>query len=300
MKKIILFIVISIVPCDIISKNEDEDLSEQIKIGNFALPTAQQVGPLFSIGQNILETNNLQLYGYFNHQRGEHTLLSQATPNVLYGLSDACSLFIGVPVTIKFKDCDIKTSGAQDFFVQTEYAFFDKTMHDASMQATALAAIIFPSGSGVNIKFPSVDERETSIRSNALSFLLGGTASYIGVRWYFFVSTGGLIVASRSRTKQGNQFLYQAGIGRNIGNPFGSIFNWMIEFNGTYSWRDKANDMLAKNSGGNTLYISPSLWFSTDRLIIQLGIGIPVVQHLFGNQNKNHFTLACNIGWRFT
>jgi hypothetical protein len=47
------------------------------------------------------------------------------------------------------------------------------------------------------------------------------------------------------------------------------------------------------------VFITPSLWISSEHLILQLGLGLPATQHLYGHQNKKDYLLAANLGWTF-
>lgn len=69
------------------------------------------------------------------------------------------------------------------------------------------------------------------------------------------------------------------------------IFALMVEADGQYSEKDKINGIINPNSGGNVVFITPSLWISSKKLILQFGIGFPVVQDLYGNQNKMNYGL---------
>jgi hypothetical protein len=97
----------------------------------------------------------------------------------------------------------------------------------------------------------------------------------------------------------GNQFLYQYGIGRNINSPSGWIFAWIIEGDGTYAWKNKENHIKQPNSGESTFYITPSLWISSSRILLQLGVGYPVIQDLFGKQKTNYLSVNANFGVTF-
>jgi hypothetical protein len=88
-----------------------------------------------------------------------------------------------------------------------------------------------------------------------------------------------VLTTERHRTKAGNQVLYQFGLGRNIPSPCGWIFAWQIEFDGEYSWKSKFKDLRIAIQAGNVIYITPSFWASSEKLIFQLGAGYPAVQH---------------------
>ncbi|KTD71733.1 hypothetical protein Lste_0018 [Legionella steelei] len=66
---------------------------------------------------------------------------------------------------------------------------------------------------------------------------------------------------------------------------------------GQYSQRNKINGGIDFNSGGNVVYVTPSLWVSSKKLIVQLGVGLPVTQNLYGNQTKDSYLLVANLGW---
>ena len=93
----------------------------------------------------------------------------------------------------------------------------------------------------------------------------------------------------------------KGGLGRNIDTPNNtSILNWLVEFNGIYTQRDTINGTVDPNSGGHILFVGPSIWFSTPRTIIQIGIEFPVFQRSFGNQTgKTNFYLGIQLEWKF-
>ena len=73
----------------------------------------------------------------------------------------------------------------------------------------------------------------------------------------------------------------------------------MIELFGIYNQRNKMHGAIDYNSGGNTFFIGPSLWFSTKQLVVQIGIAFPVAQHNHGMQAKDTYFIAANIGFKF-
>jgi hypothetical protein len=108
------------------------------------------------------------------------------------------------------------------------------------------------------------------------------------------------LTTSQNNTKFGNEFLYQFGVGRNIFSIDSQwIVTWMIEANGQFNEKDKIKGRTNLNSGGNTIYVTPSLWISSKKTIFQLGFGLPITQHLYGNQKKNNYLLLANFGWTF-
>jgi hypothetical protein len=73
----------------------------------------------------------------------------------------------------------------------------------------------------------------------------------------------------------------------------------LIEVDGIASQSDIIKGIEDKNSGGNTISITPSLWISNMFTIMQFGVTIPLLQHLRGNQNKVSYILNANFGFTF-
>jgi hypothetical protein len=265
------------------------DDKEPPKIGNFAVTNSPS--SLISFGQHIVSKNHGIVYFFADYFAGKRRHNTDLIPSLLYGVTDNFSVFFNVPIAASLKYDDNHSSGLEDMFLQTEYAFYsDKTCQYTEL-ATLVANVTFPTGS-------SKKNPNTGIGTS--SFLLGATYNRTYTDWYGFTSPGVILTTSDEGTKYGNQFLYQFGLGRNI---FSINSEWtialLVELNGNYTQKNKIRGTTDPNSGGNVINITPSLWISSNNLILQLGIGVPAVQHLNGQQNKNEYLLAANIGWSF-
>lgn len=259
-------------------------------IGNFALPPSQQPAALVGFGANMLDAGVAQLFIAPDEFIGKHRVISDIVPSALFGITDDLSIYFNFPFTTFYRDgCDI-SHGAEDFFVQMEYVFYNKSTRCYLDQATILAAVYFPTGS--IHKSPS-----TGFGSPAL--FLGATYYHTLVDWFFFVAPGATLTTSDHRTKYGNQFFYQGGFGRCLPSPKGWIYAWMIEIDGQYNQKNRIRGVKDPNSGGNSIFITPSVWVSSRKLVVQFGVGFPVNQNFFGDQHKFNHTLYLNVGWTF-
>lgn len=286
MKKLIFIFLVFI--STIYSKDADEE--GQLKEGNLALPPSQQLSPLFSFGQNIVGKDVLQAYSYFDWLKGKKQKSILAIPAILYGITEDLSVFINVPVFIKNKVCNNKSSGISDIYAQFEYAAYSKSSLTAVDMWTLLATLFLPTGS--NKKNPA-----NGLGSPAI--FLGTTLSHLAIDWYVYTSYGAILTTPKNNNKMGNQFLYQFGFGRNIPTSPEWILTWILEFNGIYNQRDKFCGLFDVNSGGNIIYIGPSLWLSSKKFIFQAGISFPALQKLFGKQSKVDYFAAINFGYTF-
>lgn len=286
---IIVFLFFTLRICFNNVKAEDTDEVETLKIGNFSLRTSQQPGPLLGIGERIIEKGQIQFFLFANASTGKNNYKTDIRPIFVYGITDKLAFYTEIPYSPRNKEGINKSSGLEDILITLEYAFYQKSSKYSTDQATVLSTISFPTGS---------NQKNPSIGFGSPSFLLGATYNHTTVTWFYFGAIGIILPTKHNSFKAGNEFLYEAGIGRNICTPPGWIYAWMIEFLGQYSWKDTINNHKDPNSGGNVFSIVPSLWASSNKLTLQLGIG-STIQHLFGNQFKQHLSLNFAFGWTF-
>lgn len=263
---------------------------EPPKIGNFALPVSQQPAALFGFGGNIIDKGEVQLYFFADAFQGKKRAVIDLIPSILFGVTDDLSLYFVFPYTPLLRDGRHRSSGLEDCFVQLEYAFYNKSTLTYVDQATIVANITAPTGSS---------KRNPPTGFGAPSLFLGATYYHVRVDWFVFVAPGAVMIASEHRTKFGDQFLYQFGVGRNIPSPEGTIYAWMVEVDGQYNKKNRMHGKLDPDSGGNTIWLTPSLWISNKDFLLQVGASVPLNQNLFGKQRKFDYAVNLNFAWSF-
>ena len=275
------------------AKEEKEDSSKEEsppRIGNFSLPTSQQPAALFGFGGNIIEKGEIQLYFFADDFVGKKRIVSDLIPGVLFGITDDWSIFFNTPVTPLMKNDKDQSRGLEDWFVQLEYAFYNKSTYCYQDQATVVANITFPTGS---------IRKNPNTGFGAPSIFLGTTYYRTMVDWVLFTAYGGVLTFSEHRTKYGDQFLYQWGVSRYVPSPKGWIFAWMLELDGQYNKKDRIRGKIDPDSGGNVVYLTPSIWASSKVFLFQFGVSIPLNQNFFGKQNKFDYALNLNMAYSF-
>lgn len=262
------------------------------KAGNFALSRiSQQPGSFIAFGENIAEKGSVQLNIAGSYIKGRAQYQTETIPNLIVCPSDTSSILFATPYAIKFKDEDERSSGIEDMIVQFEHAFYSSSNKCYTNQATIVLNTSLPTGKA---------SKHPATGFGASTYFIGGTFLRSYVDWLLFTSHGALITSSHHGTKFGNAFLYQFGLGKNIAYVDEKwIFNWFLEAIGQYTQKNKIAGKIDPDSGGNVILLIPSLWLSTDHIILQFGVGKPIVQHLFGVQNKNHYVLFGNFAWTF-
>lgn len=262
---------------------------EAVPAGNYAVSPRTQVGPLISFGQTLIGQNAFfpQVYSFF--QQGPHNYSSVIAPSAIYGIRDDLALFLFAPISLRNRGGPFHSSGMNDTLLQVEYGYYSLSRKEYSLQGTVLAAVQFPTGSS---------SKQPPTGAGWFSYFLGTTFAYLSDTWYAFVSPGVNIPTARHGTKEGVSYLYQWGIARYIAalSPQGWVFNLMVEFDGTYNQRSKVGGSTNPNSGGNVLFITPSICLASETLFIQFGVGWPAIQQLNGHQTRIAYAIASNVG----
>lgn len=274
------------------SKEGDPDEVEaiQVKEGNLILSGSQQPAPLFGFGQNIIGKNETQLYFYADSFKISTTRNSTFMPGILYGIKDNFSAYFNIPISQSSQILDGKhlKSLTASASLQFEYAYYSKVKKFSTTQATVLAALSGPNGSAI---------KQPIGRSNSSNFFIGGTLCRTSVDWYVYGSIGELF--SLNKNNSGNVFLYQSGLGRNICHSKDWIYLFLVEALGASMQPNLISGVANANSGGNFIFIAPSIWVSSERLLLQFGVALPVYQKLNGNQGKYDYQIAFNCAWKF-
>jgi hypothetical protein len=271
--------------------NKKAEEEKTLKVGNYALPTSQQPGPLVSFGERIVGKDVLQFLLFGDHFQRQNGHFTDLLPGFVWGMTDAFSIFWSMPYAVTYKDRASHSSGIEDVFVQFEYAFYSLEKRYYTNQATLVCSVLFPTGS--NRATPPTG-------FGSPSYFLGATYNHTELDWLYFGSIGSLLTScTKHCTKFGPQLFYEFGFGRNIPSPKGWIYAWMVEIDGLYSCRNRIHGVTDPNSGGNLIIITPSIWVSNEKFIFQLGVGGPLYQHLFGNQIKYLYHIIFEAGYTF-
>lgn len=261
---------------------------EPPSIGNFALPTSQQPGPLFSFGQTLIGKNSLQLTAQSFSPYHFGGAFDVVDGSLTYGFTDNTSVYFLYPIKSDYATRQIRRTAINDVVVQLEQSVYNQSTTHFQDQATVVGSISLPL-SDANTLFAAKT-------FGAPSYFLGTTINRTTVDWLGFVSNGFMLTPTSNHVKLGSQLLYQAGVGRNILSVSEqSILTVVLECDGLYTEKNRVDGVIQPNSGSNYISLIPSLWFATKKFIINAGIGYPVVQHLNGNQNRTNYFLLGNL-----
>ncbi len=289
-KKILHFICLAFFTFFISTVYGRTELPEKLnapRLGNYALPGSQQVFPLVAFGQAVMGANVLQLGMPVTATVGsQNNYTTSITADILWGITDYLSLYVALPVSLRNRSQNSYSSGLNDMLIQFEGALLEAGDKYHAYTWTLVGNVTAPFGS---------IEKNPPTGFGATSFFVGSTFSYLDPIWYAFASSGLTMPLKGKDIQSGNQFLYQAGVGRNIPTSDKFIFSWILEFDGIYTTRNKINGVNDPNSGSNLIYMTPSLYLATRSWIFQLGAGYPIIQTVNGNQSKQYFLAVFDL-----
>lgn len=231
--------------------------NEPPTIGNFSLPASQQPGPFYSFGQNIVNKGDAQYFLTPNGSKSKTSDYFELSSSFLYGLSDQASVLFTVPYLLDNTSGIAHSSGYSNLNIQGEYAFYNTSNSQFTTQATVLGGVYFPTGSQHVIPPTGYD---------CPAYFLGGTYNTMFVNWLWFSSTGLQQPSNTGKIHYKPQFFYQSGLGHilsSMSNRY--IFLGLLELNGQTNGADKVSRFTRLNSSQNTVYLTPSLWFSTKK-----------------------------------
>lgn len=304
---------------DELSVVDQEDSDSPPSVGNFALPSPQQPGPLMSFGQTLIGQKYIQLSlnTFSPYSASAGGAFNTVNASAVYGLSDNTAFYFSYPIQDDIQTRTHRKAGLLDASVQLEHAVYSAGNNHYQEQATVLGAVTIPLNHESALLVKKRDEERRAIMrrggtteeiTRAVSrtkldygsptFFAGATYNRTYADWLGFVSPGFLITTPINQIQLGSQWYYQAGIGRNIYSISNeSILFALVELDGQYTEKDYMYDRYNPNSGGNVIDITPSIWFSMRHFIAQVGVGFPIVQNLYGNQTKTNYYIATNISW---
>lgn len=286
--------------------NQPSLTNEPPLLGNYSLETSQQPGPFFSFGQNIIDKNQF-IVSYlpsYIYSKGQSIL--EGDPSLLYGITDSMSLLVTLPYAFRYNNGTITRSGIGDLAIDLEYAFYNFENSKYSDQATIIFSPTFPISNLDAIskknnprqRVSGFSRKNSPASFSVNSYFIGATYSRMFIDWYGFLAPGALFIEKHDLIQEGKQYYYNLGIGRDIKSKEKKyIFAGLLELNGQYSAKTTLASNTVPNTGGNIIYVTPSLWFSTPKVVVQVGISLPINQYWYGDQSHISYYTASIITW---
>jgi hypothetical protein len=224
-------------------------------------------------------------------------------------------------------------SGLGDMTVMGQWRFYNNGA--SGTEAALLFGVKLPTGAtGARDRAGEVFEAEFQPGSGSVDPLIGIAATQRFGAWsldanvvYVFVSSG------TQQTNLGDRFQYNGAVSYRLigstaplsiaGGPPAAYahlghthtpakdvapsrapaaefaLDGVIELNGEWHDRERVAGVKDRNSGGNTVYLSPGLRASYERFSGFVSVGVPVVNHMNGLQSKPSYRVVSGLAVSF-
>jgi len=235
-------------------------------------------------------------------QRRERDVI--VIPNVLlYGATRDLALFAVFPYifrTLKFPDPETgnrinqKDNGIGDLSLIARYTVYAKDYPSGTFRLAPLFGIKIPTGDD--------DLRPITTDSFDLQFGVVSTVTWDFGRHELDADAVYRVNTEADNFDKGDSLTYDLSYQLRVfpwNLPERGVPNFIYlvaEANGFFAKRNSVNGSTVGNSGGNIVFLSPSLQYSARRYIIESSIQLPVIQDLNGDQIEADFVWT--IGFR--
>lgn len=245
---------------------------------------------------------------------GQELNVSQETLTGVYGAARDLTLGLSLPLVQKELEFEtsagtkkIHSSGFGDLSLVGVYRFYRRDVARATTQFSLIGGVKAPTGS------TSQSDRDGpslpgNTRRRLPRPLQPGSGSWDGIvgiagfqnldRLSFYASVQGKINSEDDNFRFGNNLHYDFTIDY-VTLAERNLF-FVLEFNGIRAGRHEENGSKVRNSGGDTLFVSPGIeYLPLPYLILESSVQIPVVQDLNGRQPEKRVSLVFGVRYLF-
>jgi hypothetical protein len=269
-------------PCPYEAQARAAEIAKKPEFKNF-LPA---IFPMFSLGNRMMPKGRFAALERYIYQKNENSSASILVPTVRYGITDKLTIRWHLPIFIDRTVGKKSSDGTSNLVGVIEYSLFKHRVKETNREYQ------FNLIAGMDFKTETHDAKP-SVGYGGTSFLVGTTGSSLSKKWYTFYSLAGAFSTTHNKQHPGSQFFYEIGAGYTIKHSILHNLCVLLEMDGILSDKDKLAQTANPNSGGNIIYLGPSIEYRYWTFLGAVGIQFPIVQHLNGNQDKRDFRFSC-------
>ena len=253
--------------------------------------TAWAHDPIFGLGPHVLFKGGIEIAPEVHVDEAGDTSVTETGLGLVYGLTGDWAAGIELPISIDKDNGSVSASGRSDASVFTKYRFW---RHD-TLGAQESAAVL------VKVKLDTGDKNKTpALGTGTTDTILGLAYGYEGRKWYRWAS----IRHRRNGTndaglRRGDKWLVDI-VGGIRPKPTGYLEPdtvWLLELNGEYGKRAKANGVELANTGGTEWFLSPGIFWTKRNFAVKAGVQIPIASDLNGNQEESDYRAKVVFEW---
>lgn len=238
--------------------------------------------PVFGLGPETIYKGGFGIETELEYEKTHSERKSSLHEEIIYGLRENFSLTLSIPFILEKNVSGSTSSGLGDVALRGKFRFYKKDDLGAQNKVALFGGIKFPFGN---------KDKKPSIATSSFDYLLGITAGYESLKWYYFGTMRYWFNNKDSIREKGDVFLYDMAVGLRpvLREYYESDIVFLLELNGEHRSKDKVSHLEDKDSGGNILYLGSTFLWSYRNWMIKGGIQVPVYQDLNGGQEKEDF-----------
>lgn len=249
--------------------------------------------PVFSLGPETIWEGGvgIELQFEFEDAGGEERAVLHY--EIIYGLTANLSLTLEVPLVLERKEDGQTEHGPGDLEIRGKYQFFKKDMLGAQHKMAGILGVKAPTGD---------HDAKPPLGSGTTDILFGASYGYESRTWYHFLTTRYRWRTQSGSRDPGDRLSIDGAIGfRPFQTEYGELDAvFLLEMNAEFKFKDELRGTRLANTGGNTLWLGPTMLISPNpQWMFKGGIQFPVYEHLNGDQEQSEFRMLFGVEYHF-
>lgn len=190
----------------------------------------------------------------------------------------------------------ISDSGIGDIMIMSKYRIWSKDLPGEARRISLIGGLELPTGD---------DKAELKLGSGSVDPITGILFTKQSLSQEFDVDLTYQSNTQASNYEFGDVLKYNLAYQQRIWplslpeKGLYSQLNLVLELNGEYVQKDKSNGSIVKDSGGNTLFLSPGIQLATKRWVLETSVQLPIIQDLNGSQLETDYTVVTSLRLTF-
>lgn len=221
----------------------------------------------------------------------------------VYGLTERLAFSLTAPYTDKEEKSTsagvrstINDSGIGDTTLMSKYRIWSKDLRGGARRISLIGGLELPTGD---------DNAQLKLGSGSVDPIAGILFTNQSLNQEFDVDLTYQFNTEASNYEFGDVFKYNIAYQRRVWPvvlPEKGVYsqvNLVLELNGEYDQKDKSNGSIVKNSGGNTLFLSPGIQLAAKKWVLETSLQLPIIQDLNGSQVETDYAIVASLRLTF-
>lgn len=248
----------------------------------FAVPINSDVALTPFKGQTIIRSQARYTNKSDDPTEKDRVVRTWTFPNTfVYGITEKASVSVTLPYLIKKEKSTssdmrstITDSGIGDINLMSKYRIWKKDLSREARRISLVAGLELPRGD---------NKAQLKLGSGSVDPVLGILVTRQTLNQEFDIDITYQFNNEDSNFEFGDILKYNLAYQRRVWpwvlpeEGLYSQLNLVLEFNGDYTQKDKSNGSIVKDSGGNTLFISPGFQWVAKRWILEGSVQLPIM-----------------------